>query len=124
MKIVVVEDSAIVRDRVIAMLNALDGVAVVGFAEDADPAIQAIDATQPDLVVLDIGLKTSNGRDVLSYLVREHPQTKVFVLSNQADDEVREVMLREGATRFFDKSSDFFALRDAISEMSRTAREP
>lgn len=124
MKILVVEDSPIVRDRVIAMLSTIDGVSVVGFAEDAKPAIAAIDANHPDLMVLDINLKTSNGRDVLDYVVREHPQTKIFVLSNQTADVAGRRLLRQGATRYFDKTTEFLTFRDAVATMSNARGAP
>lgn len=122
MKILVVEDSALVRDRVIALLNAIDGVSVVGYAEDAAPAIATIDAVHPDLVVLDITLKTSNGRDVLKHVVRTCPQTPVYMLSNQASEPVRGAFLRNGAARFFDKTSDIIAFRDAVVALAANRR--
>lgn len=117
MKILLVEDSALLRERVIDLLNGVDGATVAGFAEDVEPAIAAIDAMRPDLVVLDIQLKTGNGRDVLDYVVRVYPQTKVFIFTNLGGDSVRNALLRSGATDFFDKATDFFALRDAVAAL-------
>jgi chemotaxis response regulator CheB len=65
MKIFLVEDSAVVRERLVAMVSELRGAEIVGYAEDARRATKYIVAFQPDVIILDIQL--SGGSASRSY---------------------------------------------------------
>jgi DNA-binding NarL/FixJ family response regulator len=115
MNIFIVDDSAIIRDHIVALLGRISNIAITGQAEDAPEAIEDIARNPPDVVVLDIALRTSNGMDVLRYVSREYPATKVIVLSNNAELESREIFLNAGAYQFFDKSLEFEKIRDSVT---------
>ena len=121
MNIFIVDDSAIIRDHIAAMLGRISNANVTGEADDAPEAIAGIVRNPPDLVVLDIALRTSNGMDVLRYVSRECPATKVIILSNHSEPESRELFLNAGAYQFFDKSLEFDNIRDAITKLANPA---
>ena len=122
MDIFIVDDSTIIREHIVAMLTRISNTRITGQTDDAPEAIQEITRNPPDLVVLDIALHTSNGMDVLRYVSREYPATKVIILSNHSEPESRELFLNAGAYQFFDKSLEFEKIRDAIDKLANPTR--
>lgn len=112
LKTYIVEDSQVIRENLIATLEELVPLEVVGTAEDESTAVRWL--TQPsndfDLVIVDIFLKVGSGLGVLraaSGLPQSH---KTVVLSNYATPDIRRRCLELGADRVFDKSNDIDAL--------------
>lgn len=121
-RVVVVDDSLIVQRRLSRLLASIDGVEVVGFAEDTAGAIELLDDKRPDVVLLDVQLKHGDrGFDVLRHVVRRHPGTKVVAMSNFHWSDMREGFLRAGASAYFDKSLEFTKGRDWIAALARQA---
>ena len=112
-----VEDSAVIRDRLIALLNGIPGIAVTGYAEDADSAISAILGTQPHAVVLDLQLKGSSGIDVLRSLRNADSTVTVIVLTNYATAAYRKRCLDSGAQFFLDKTNEFESLPGIFEQL-------
>ena len=119
--IFLVDDSAPVRERLEALLGALDGVRVVGHAEDAEEAIRAILALLPHIVVLDLKLAQGNGFDVLRALRAQAPEVDVYLLSNFATPAYRASAAQLGARGFFDKTQEFQRLLDLLAARARGA---
>jgi len=116
-----VEDSPILRERVETMLASIPGTQLAGHAADAQGAIRDILAKRPDAVVLDIHLAEGTGFDVLRALQKEKSAAAVYVLTNFATDAYRATAERLGARGFFDKSTEFEALRQALAVRSPAA---
>jgi DNA-binding NarL/FixJ family response regulator len=116
----VVEDSALVRERLIEMLDATPGTLVVGAAARADEAIRDILEERPDVVLLDLKLAQGSGFDVLRVVHERAPEVTVYMLSSFASDPYRQLAARLGAQDFFDKSSEFERVRDIIAARSAT----
>jgi two-component system, NarL family, response regulator DevR len=112
-----VEDSAVIRDRLIGLLNGIPGVAVMGYAEDADSAVAAILSTQPHAVVLDLQLKGSSGIDVLRSLRNANSGATVIVLTNYATAAYRKRCLESGAQFFLDKTNEFESLPGIFEQL-------
>jgi len=115
MKVFLVEDSIVVLERLTRMLGAIPEVEMVGHAGDVHEAIAGILATRPDVVVLDLKLAHGNGFEVLSEIHRREPGIDVYMLSNFASEPYRRHAERLGALGFFDKSSEFERVRDAVA---------
>lgn len=113
-KVLVVEDSPQVRDRLLDMLVSIDGVDAIGSADRADVAVTRILAELPDAVILDINLAQGSGLDVLRAVHQAAPGVEFWMHTNYADEPYRAVCRRLGAARFFDKSSDFEQMRESI----------
>lgn len=110
-----VEDSALIRDRLEAML-ALAGAATAGHANTVAGAIPAILAARPDLVILDIQLADGTGFDVLRAIRDQAPQIDIYLFSNFASYPYRQLAERLGARGFFDKSREFDSMRDVVAQ--------
>lgn len=112
LKAYIVEDSAVIRENLIATLEELGPVQVVGMAEDEGTAVQWLTRpdSQCDLVIVDIFLKGGSGLGVLRAAHGlKHPH-KLVVLSNYATADLRRKCLDLGADRVFDKSNEIDAL--------------
>lgn len=66
LRVVVVDDSVTLRQRLVGMLRELDGVEVIGEVDDRDHAIAEIAKLKPDIVILDIQLRNGSGIEVLA----------------------------------------------------------
>jgi len=115
----VVEDSELIRERLVSMLAGLSGVQVVGHADNAADAIAGILAGKPDVVVLDVKLKASSGIEVLQTIKHRMPATAVIMLTNYATKEYRRKCLEAGAEYFLDKTNEFEQLRPIIAQLKR-----
>ena len=104
----VVEDNVIVLESLIAALEELAPVHVVGTAADESVAVDwlAANGERCDLVIIDIFLRTGSGLGVISAARRRRPQATLVVLSNYATEEMQSRCLASGADRVFDKSRD------------------
>ncbi len=115
LKVFLVEDSALLRERLEAMLASIHGSITVGSASGADDALQAILASGADTVVLDLHLAQGSGMEVLRALSERAPQVQVYILTNYPNDAYRRAAERLGARGFFDKSTEFEQLRAALA---------
>jgi len=112
LKTYIVEDSPVIRQSLIATLEELVPVEVIGTAEDELTAVQWL--TQPknacDLVIIDIFLKGGSGLGVLRAVNGLPQQYTLVVLSNYATQDIRRKCLELGADKVFDKSNEIDAL--------------
>ena len=120
----VVEDNPIVLESLIAALEELAPVRVVGTAADESVAVDWLSDARArfDLVIIDIFLRTGSGLGVIAAARRERPGTALVVLSNYATDEMHARCLASGADRVFDKSRDIDQL--VAYCIALAAREP
>ena len=107
MRILIADDSAVVRARLISLLADLRGIEVVGQAEDAIEARNLAEKLRPDVAILDLRMPKGSGADVLSDLKKLNPTPKVIMLTNYPHPENRKKCMDEGADYFFDKSNEF-----------------
>ncbi len=113
LKTYIVEDSAVIREDLIAALEELTSVTVVGSAADEPSALQWLSDAHhaADLVIVDIFLRAGSGLGVLRAMgSRRAPRTRLVVLSNFATPDMRRRCLELGADAVFDKSKDIDAL--------------
>lgn len=115
MNVFLVEDSPLVLERLTGMLEAIPGVEIVGNASGVREAIAAIYRAKPEVVVLDLKLAQGSGFDVLSEVHEREPGIDFYMLSNFASEPYRRYAERLGALGFFDKTTEFERVRDAIA---------
>lgn len=108
LRVYVVEDSPVIRENLIAALEEMLPLEVVGAADNEGAAVAWLqdDANACDLVTVDIFLKGGSGLGVLKALADTSGQRKVVVLSNYATPDMRRRCLELGADKVFDKSGD------------------
>ena len=118
-KTFIVEDSPIILDNLVATLEEMAPVQVVGSAPDESTAMQRLAQLEGvDLVIIDVFLKSGSGLGVLRGTSQTGLRAKRVVLTNYATPDMREKCKALGANRVFDKSND---LDDLISYCTRLA---
>jgi DNA-binding NarL/FixJ family response regulator len=120
----IVDDMPPMRDRLRELLDDIGGVEVVGDAGSLDDATAGILRTHPDCVLLDYQIEGGTGVDVLRAVHPQSPEIVFIVLTNHATDQHRRACLKAGARFFFDKSSEFGAIRSAIAEIDSRRTHP
>lgn len=123
MKVYVVEDSAVVRERLLEMIREIEDVEVVGEAETFAAAVRGILDSRPDVAVLDIKLADDGGSgiDVLAEVKKRLPAMRAIVLSNYATPQHMKASADAGAEYFLDKSAEFERISGILEQMKNEA---
>jgi DNA-binding NarL/FixJ family response regulator len=119
LRVFVVEDSTLVRERLAQRIGADDLTQIVGTAEDVELALQGIEQTDAEAVVLDLRLTDSNGIDLLHALRDRTDQIVTIVLTNYATPVFRAASFGAGADYFFDKTTEFDRAMEIIARLAR-----
>jgi DNA-binding NarL/FixJ family response regulator len=115
-KVFIVDDSPIVRERLVSMISELPAVQIIGQAGFAFEAIAAIEELKPDFVVLDISLPGGSGMEVLESIKGKTPAPRVIMLTNFAFEQYRQRCIQLGADYFFDKSNEFEKVMEILRD--------
>jgi DNA-binding NarL/FixJ family response regulator len=123
-KVLIVDDSSLLRERMVAVLSEIDGLEIVGNAAHGEEALEKVTTLMPDLVLLDVRMPGMNGIEVLTHLSRKkredpgHGRRKVIVFTNYPYPQYRDRCLDLGADYFFDKSSEFKELFETCRNLA------
>lgn len=121
-KIVIADDSLIVRERLLAMLAEVAGVEVVDQVENgAEGIFRAIRKFQPDVVILDIHMPEGNGIEVLRTIKQDGVGPLVIILTNHPYLVYRQKCLQAGADFFLDKSTEFDQIPVLLKRLKQDA---
>ena len=120
LKTYIVEDSPVIRENLIATLEELAPVKVVGWAADEATALRWLGepGNRVDLVLVDLFLAGGSGLGVLRGASLPPRRTRLVVLSNYATPDMRRRCLELGAERVFDKSGAIEELLDYCGELA------
>lgn len=113
--ILVVDDSALVLERVVPMLQRIENVGLVMSAGSYKEAVELLADVSPDMVLLDINLPDKSGIELLRKIRQTNKQIIVFMVSNTVNDQYKKACKQIGAEYFFDKSDDFDIVSKAIA---------
>ena len=113
-RILLVDDHALVRAGIRALISMIEGVEVVGEAGNGDEALSLIETLQPDLVLLDITMPGMNGLVALDEISARFPKVRVIMLTMHEAREYAIQALRGGAAGFIPKRAASTELKEAI----------
>lgn len=123
LKVFLVEDSVLVRARLAVMLEAIEGVSIVGEADEPVSALAGIAGCDVDVVVIDLHLLAgTSGLTVLRGLPEHDPDIVPVVLTNSPQPQYRDTCLAAGAHFFLDKTSEIGLLHEVIRRMVQDNR--
>jgi DNA-binding NarL/FixJ family response regulator len=117
MKIFIVDDSAIFRERLIEMLSGIPGLKVIGQAQNAHDAIKDIKKLKPDMVILDIRMLGRNGVDIIKNIKKGKAAPLVIIFTNYPYPQYRKKCMEAGADFFFDKSTEFHKVVEVLKKL-------
>lgn len=116
-KLVIADDSSLMRDRIRSQAGCFEEVDIVGEAGDGTTAMELIREFEADLVILDLHMPETGGIEVLKKIKEAGMKTKVCILTNYSYPQYRERCLKMGADYFLSKSEDFEKINVIIANM-------
>jgi len=116
-RVLVVEDHNVVRQGLVALLNVVDGIEVVGEAADGVEAIAQFRARQPEVTLIDLRLPRMSGVDVIQRIRTETPNARFIVLTTYDGDEDIYRALKAGAKAYLLKGMTSEELITTIREV-------
>lgn len=118
-KLLIVEDSMDVVERIVEMVQETLGSLIVEIASNADDTFKLIDIKKPDALILDIQLgKDENGMDLLKAVRRNYKNMTVIMFTNFSGADFRQMCIEMGADYFLDKTMDFDKLPDILKRLT------
>ena len=120
MRLLIVDDSEIVRERLKAMLSEVLMVENIIQAKDQQEARELVGKLNPDVVIMDIQMSGGSGIKLLREIKEGQKPPMLIVLTNQSYPQYRRKCLEAGANFFFDKSTEF----DKVAEVLKKASNP
>jgi DNA-binding NarL/FixJ family response regulator len=118
-RILLVDDHAVVRAGLRALLQGITGAEVIGEAADGEAALALASRLHPDIVIMDIALPKMNGLDATALLKQDRPGTRVIILSMHNTKEYVLQALNAGASAYLLKDSAPVELELALQAVSR-----
>ena len=119
LRVVIVEDHALVRAGMRALLQKIEGIEVVSDVGDGWEAVKSVQTDTPDLVLMDIAMPGLNGLDATLRIVKESPNTRVILLSMHANEEYFQQALEVGASGYLLKGAELAELELALRAVAR-----
>ena len=118
-KILIVDDSVVVRDRLRAMLSEITEPENISQAEDVAEAIGSFQKLNPEVVILDIRMPGGSGIDVLREIKKGNQPPLVMVLTNYPYPQYHRKYIDAGADFFFDKSTEFEKVTEVLKQLKQ-----
>jgi len=126
-KVVTVDDSQLIAERLQTLLSELEGVQFLGNARNIASALRLINDQKPNVVMLDIHLEDDaplgNGMTLIPPLRKTYPDMKIIMLTNLTGDYYQTKCLSMGAHYFFDKTNDFNKIPETLRKIPNNAEK-
>ncbi|MEX2122656.1 MAG: response regulator transcription factor [Woeseia sp.] len=122
MKVLIVDDSPLIRVRLAELLADVEGIEIVAQADNADQAVDLVIALQPDVAIVDVRMPGRSGMDLIEDVKKTRQPPKIIMLTNFPTPENREKCLSQGADYFFDKSSEIEKVLTVLKELMQESR--
>jgi DNA-binding NarL/FixJ family response regulator len=118
-RVVLADDHTLVRAGLRGLLEGIQGVEVIGEAEDGHEAVHMVSELQPDVALLDVGMPGLNGLDAAAQVLRSEPRVRVLILSMHNAEEYVLRALRAGCAGYLLKRSAVSELEIAVRAVAR-----
>jgi DNA-binding NarL/FixJ family response regulator len=118
-RVLIADDHTLFRDGLVALLNSVDDIIVVGTAEDGQKAVEQAAASQPDVILMDILMPELNGIEATRTIIQDSPHIGVIMLTMFEDDDSVFSAMRAGARGYILKGADQEDVLRAIRAVNR-----
>ena len=118
-KVLIVDDHALMRDGISALLNVNDDIEVIGEASEGKEAIKKMGELKPDVVVMDIAMPNMDGMEATRQIVKVNREVKVLILTQHENKEYVLSAIKAGASGFVPKKALGSELVSAIRSVYR-----
>jgi len=116
--ILIVDDYALMRNGLEAMLESEAGYEVVGVASDGESAMLAVSELQPDIVLIDLAVPRTSAIDAIVQIKRQYPHVKIIALTFQKEDKHIHATLEAGADAYVLKDDSRTELFGALASVA------
>ncbi len=116
--IFIVDDSQLFQERLVSLLAKIESAKIVGQAFDVSTAVEGINATEPDVVFLDIRMPDGNGFEVLNRI--KPAAKKIIILTNYTFQQYRTKAKEMGVHYFLNKDQDFTKISGIVGEIAQS----
>jgi DNA-binding NarL/FixJ family response regulator len=125
LRVLLVEDSSLLAARLSELIRRLPDVDLIDTVQTETDAVSRISASLPDVLILDLHLRSGSGFGVLRSLARDKSATrpKVIILTNFGLPEYRREAETFGVEAFLDKSRDYFRLPALLQDFAKERSE-
>ena len=120
MRVVVVDDSIVVRERLIKMFSEIPSIDIVGEAGNSFEALNIIEEEKPDVVVLDIKMPGDSGVEVLRKVKKKNSSIIAILLTNYPIEQYKEKCFEYGTDYFFDKSQEYLKVTEVLKTLAES----
>lgn len=114
MKVLIADDSRVVRERMRLLLAEVQSVEMIGEAENVQQAIEQVRQLVPDIVILDMRMPGGSGIDVMKQIEKKNHVPLIIMLTNFSHPLQKRKCMEAGADYFFDKSAEFERVVDIL----------
>lgn len=117
MRIVIADDSTLIRDRLQDVLCSFGQIEVVGTFNNGIDALKALQTLKPDMAIVDIKMPGLSGLEVLKETRKENKTIQFIILTLHGTEYYRQQAIASGANYFFSKVDDFEKIEFVINEI-------
>jgi len=118
-RLFIVDDHAIVRDGIRALLATGTGIDVVGEADNGRDAVAGAKSLQPDVILMDLVMPKMDGIEAIRQIIAQQPEACILVLTSFAADDKLFPAIKAGAMGYLLKDSESDDLIQAIHQVNR-----
>ncbi len=118
-KVLIADDHGVVREGLMAMLQAIDIIDVVGEAKHGMEAVEQTKKLLPDVILMDLRMPCMDGVEATRLIKREFPHIGIIALTMNEEQQHVFDLVRAGATGYLLKDSDSSQIVDAIRAIAR-----
>lgn len=118
-RVLLVDDHAILREGLRALLSYYDDIEVVGEAQDGAEGLARVSEFKPDVILMDIAMPGMNGLEATRLIRQQHPLTRVLILTQHEDPQYVLPLLEAGASGFVSKRALGNDLINAVRVVAR-----
>lgn len=118
-RLLIVDDHALIRKGLHALINTEPGIEIVGEADNGRDAVKLARELSPDVVLLDLIMPQMNGIEVIEHIKQDNPQARILILTSFADDDKVFPAIKAGALGYLLKDSSPDDLINAIQLIYR-----
>lgn len=118
-KVLVVDDHAIIRDGIKALLSARPDIEIVGEAGDGQEAYDKAIHLRPDVILMDIVMPVEDGIEATRRILRDRGDTRIVILSQYADEETVRTAIQAGVAGYLPKAAGLADIVESIKSVYR-----
>jgi NarL family two-component system response regulator LiaR len=113
-RVLIVDDHAMVRKGMIALMAAYDDIQVIGEAANGAKAVELADQLRPDVILMDLSMPIMDGIEAIKQIVSQHPEQRIIVLTSYTGDDKLFPAIKAGALGYLVKDAQPEELIESI----------